>query len=187
MISSLMTGVVCGQRINFGLYSTDGIVLTPGSVDNLNFNDQQALILPGNTVTIMLTDNTSSVIAIQGRADLDVTVTIDAPASIILDMDNSIPLSVGFAYSNLGAIDESMAKTQAIQIPQGFTSATFPLLRRTAGPPGPPPTPAHNGYTAPTAIAYLFIYGTLGPVPSDASVGLYYGEINIHVEYSTYN
>jgi hypothetical protein len=98
-----------------------------------------------------------------------------------------IPLNIGFAYSNMGAESESLAKTQALQIPQGFTSATFPVLRRSTGPPGPPPTPEHNGYTAPTADAYLFIYGTLGPVPEDAAVGLYFGEINIHIEYSTYN
>jgi hypothetical protein len=98
-----------------------------------------------------------------------------------------IPLTVSFAYSNMGAESESLAKTQSLQVPQGFSSATFPVLRRSTGPPGPPPTPEYNGYVAPTADAYLFIYGTLGPVPEDASVGLYFGEINIHIEYSTYN
>jgi hypothetical protein len=174
------------QSISFGLYATEGIILSTGSVDELNFNSKQTVIIAGSTVTISLTDNSAAVLTITGRADLDVTISIDASATLDLDNDNKIPVSIGFAYSNLGAISESEAKTQAIEVPAGFTSATFPMLRRAGGPPGSPPVPS-AGQSMPTAITHIFIYGTLGPVPDKASVGDYLGEINIHVEYSTYN
>jgi hypothetical protein len=32
----------------------------------------------------------------------------------------------------------------------------------------------------------LFIYGTLGPVPANAAIGIYRGDINVRVEYSKY-
>lgn len=184
LIALLMAATAVGQRIKFGLYATDGITLAPGNVDELNFNTKQRVILAGSTVTINLTDEAAAVLTIDGRADLDVTVTIDADVELVLNSENKIPLSIGFAYSNLGAGDEANAKAQAIQVPAGFSGATFPLLRRNSGPPGPPPTPDHAGYVQPTARAYLFIYGILGPVPSGAAAGIYIGEINITVEYA---
>jgi len=183
----LFAGPAASQRISFGLYASDGITLTPLGLGELNFNEKQTLILSGNTVQILLTDEATAVIAIEGRADLDVTVTIDYVPTLELDENNKIPLNIGFAYSNLGAIDEATAKTQAIMVPVGFNSATFPVFRRASGPPGPPPTPDHTGYIQPTGTAYLFIYGTLGPVPAGAAVGVYLGDINVYVTYSTYN
>jgi hypothetical protein len=183
----LLAGPAAAQRISFGLYASDGITLTPLGLGELNFNEKQTLILAGNTVQFLLTDEAIAIIAIEGRADLDVTITIDADPTLMLDTENEIPLSIGFAYSNLGAGTEEIARTQAIQVPPGFTSTTFPLKRRTAGPPGPPPTPAHTGYIQPTGMAYLFIYGTLGPVPADAATGVYLGNINVYVTYSTFN
>ncbi len=184
--SMLLSYQGMGQRISFGLYASEGIVLAHGNVEELNFNNKQTLILAGNTVTISLTDNTAAVLTITGRADLDVTVTLDAPAT--LDLDTwQIPFACSFAYSNLGAANETIAKTQAVQVAPGFTSGTFQMLRRAAGPPGPPPTPDHAGQTLPTAVAYLFVYGTLGPVPQGAAAGQYGEQINVHVEYATYN
>lgn len=182
------TGVMA-QRVSFGLYASDDITLTPGNVDVLNFNSKQTLIVAGNTISIPNhLDEFAAVITISGRSDLDVTVTIDSPFTLDLNAENIIPLTLGFAYSNMGSGgDVASAKTQAIQVPAGFTTATFPIYRQAAGPPGAPPTPDHIGYTQPTGMAYLFIYGTLGPVPNDAAAGLYSGEINIYVEYSTYD
>jgi hypothetical protein len=186
IFSLLLAAPVLAQRISFGLYATEGIVLSTGSVDELDFNSKQPLIVAGSTVTISLIDNSAAVLTITGRADLDVTISIDAPATLNLDDDNSIPLSIGFAYSNLGLITESEAKTQAVEIPAGFNSATLPMFRRAGGPPGPPPTPS-GGQTLPTITTYIFIYGTLGPVPAGSSAGDYTGEINVHVEYSVFN
>lgn len=186
-----MTGTVVAQRISFGLYASDGITLTPLGLGELNFNSKKTVIVVGDEAfSILLTDNAAAVLTITGRADLDVTVIIEAPATLDLVVGEdtyTIPLSLAFAYSNRGAVDETTAKTQAIQVPGGFSYAAFPVLRRSSGPPGPPPTPDHTGYTQPTGTAYLFIYGTLGPVPGNAAAGLYTGEINITVEYSTYN
>lgn len=183
----LFAGPLAAQRISFGLYASDGITLTPLGLGELNFNEKQTLILSGNTVQILLNDEAAAVIAIEGRADLDVTVTIDADQTLELNIENEIPLAIGFAYSNLGAGTEEIARAQAIQVPSGFTSATFPVYRRATGPPGPPPTPDHAGYIQPSGVAYLFIYGILGPVPAGAAVGVYLGNINVYVTYSTYN
>lgn len=186
--SLLISGnTVVAQRISFGLYAQDGIIITPQDPNELNFNDKQAVILGGQTISVDLNEAQAAVVAIEARADLDVTVTIDADPKLTLGTNPvGIPLSVNMAYSNLGASTSAIAKTQAIRVPNGFTSVTFPVVRRSSGAPAPPPTPDHVGYTAPKATAYLFIYGTLGPVPNNAAAGLYSGDINIRVEYSTY-
>lgn len=192
IFSLLITGLAMAQRINFGLYATDGLVLT-GIVSELDFNARKTIILAGDDpISILLSDDAAAALTITGRPDLDVTVTIDAPATLDLmsgQTTYSIPFSLGFAYSNLNSVTTESAKSQAIQVPAGFTTAVFPIWRRAdGGPPGPPPTPDHTGYVQPAdKTAYLFIYGTLGPVPGDSPVGLYEGEINITVSYSTYN
>jgi hypothetical protein len=180
----LLAGGVEAQRISFGLYATEDIVLTPINLGEMNFNEKKTIILAGETVTINLVDNAVAILAIVGRTDLDITVTIEAPTTLDLDVTNKIPLALKFAYSNTGASTDANAKATAIEVPVGFTSATFPIIRRGSGPPAPPPTPNHTGYTAPTGTAYLFIYGTLGQVPTNAAAGLYSGNVNIHVEYS---
>lgn len=179
---------VMAQRVSFGLNATSGIVLQTGSVDELDFNAKQTVIMAGQTVSISFTDAQTAILSISACVDYDVTVTIDAPQN--LDLINTIhkaPLKVGFAYSNLGAVNEEIAKTQAVLVPEGFNSATFPVLRRAAAqPPGPPPTPDHVDYTQLRATAYIFIYGTLGPVPTNAASGIYSGDIQVTVTYSTY-
>ena len=127
------------QRISFGLYATDGIVLTPLNTGGLNFNEKQPIILAGGSVTINFADNATAILTIEGRADLDVTVTIDVPATLDLDVSNKIPLAVRFAYSNTGAVTYAIARASAIQVPAGFTSVTFPVTRRASGLPAPPP------------------------------------------------
>lgn len=182
--SLLLTVNVMGQRISFGLYATGDIVLTPLGSGDLNFNDKQTLILPGQTVTVNLVDDAAAVLTITGRRDQEITVTIDAPPTLDLNVSNTIPLSVKFAYSNTGAESEVAAKLSAIEVASGFSSATFPMLRRASGLPAPPPTPIHAGYVAPAGTSYLFIYGTLGAIPLNAAAGNYSGNINIHVSYT---
>ena len=182
--SLLLAVTVAAQRISFGLYATDDIVLTQLNLGELNFNEKQPVILAGETVTVNLADAAVGILTVKGRTDMDITVTIDAPATLDLDVSNQILLAVRFAYSNNGASNETNAKARSIEIPAGFTSATFPIIRRASGLPAPPPTPNYAGYIAPTGTAYLFVYGTLGPVPSNAAAGLYTGNINIRVEYA---
>lgn len=188
LILALMQAVQAyAQRISFGTYATDDIVLTALGTGELNFNNKQPMIKSGDVITINLTDNSTAVLSVTGNRHLDVTLTVEAPTVLELDASNTIPLVLRFAYSNQG-LAESSAKAAAVEVPLGFNSATFPLQRRAPGtPPPPPPTPGHGGYTAPTATAYVFIYGTLGTVPGNAAAGLYSGQINIRVEYSTYD
>lgn len=186
LFSITLTGSAMAQQIKFGLYATDNIDLSKGSIEELDFNAKQALILAGSTVNISLTDNAAAVLVLTGRADLDVTVTVTSPATLDLDAGNKIPLALRYAYSNKGASDESTAKTQAVEVPAGFTSITFPILRRASGPPGAPPAPNHSGASYPTATSYLFFYGILGAVPAGAAAGEYSGSINVYVEYSKY-
>jgi hypothetical protein len=182
--SLLLAVTVAAQRISFGLYATDDIVLTQLNSGELNFNLKQPIILGGETVTVNLSDDAVGILTVEGRKDLDITVTIDAPATLDLEGSNHIPLAIRFAYSNTEASNEANAKARSIEIPAGFTSATFPISRRLSGLPAPPPTPNYAGYIAPRGTVYLFVYGTLGPVPSNAAAGLYTGNINIHVEYA---
>jgi spore coat protein U-like protein len=182
----LLTVSASGQRISFGLYATEGITLTPQGLGELNFNDKQPVILAGNTVNIGLADDAVAIIAIEGRADMDVTVILTPDATLDLNPDNKIPLALRFAYSNRGIETGELAREHAIEVPLGFTSVTFPMVRRSSGLPAPPLVPAHEGYSPPTAKAWLFIYGTLGPVPNNAAAGIYDGNIDVTVNYSTY-
>ena len=181
---TLLSGKAMGQRVSFGLYATENIVLTPLGAGTLNFNAQQNILLPNQTVTINLADDATAIISITGRLDQEITVTIDAPSTLDLDVSNTIPLTVKFAYANTGAATEVLAKLSSVEVASGFTSATFPILRRASGLPAPPPTPGHSGYVAPTGTAYLFLYGTLGAIPSNAAAGIYSGNINVHVSYA---
>ena len=184
--SLILNGNVMAQRVSFGLNATDDIVLTPLNLGELNFNDKQTVIIPGSTVTINLTDEACGILSIEARTDLELTVTIDAPATLDLDVTNTIPLAVKFAYSNTGAPTDAIAKQGAIEVPAGFTSITFPVLRRASGLPPPPPTPDHVGVSYSTGRAYLFIYGTLGQVSANAAAGYYSGNIHVRAEYSKY-
>ena len=176
------------QHVSFGTWANDDIIITKGTPESLNFNDKTQVINPGisQTVTINLNDPQATVLTIEGTEYLDVTVYIDVPATLDLDASNKLPVNFRFAYSNLNPADVITAKTQAIEVPSGFNTATFPIVRRINGPPGPPPTPPSSGYTPPRKKAYLFIYGTLGPV-GNVDAGLYEGTVNITVEYSKYN
>jgi hypothetical protein len=180
----MQTGNAVGQRVGFGLYATENIVLTTLGSGELNFNTKQQILLSGQTVTINLIDDATAILTITGRLDQEISVTIDAPGTLDLNASNKIPLAVKFAYSNTGAATEAIAKLSAVEMPTGFTTATFPLLRRASGLPVPPPTPGHAGYVAPTGTAYLFIYGTLGAIPLNAAAGSYSGDINVHVSYA---
>jgi len=177
------------QKINFGAYTTSqGIFLTKSG--DLNFNDKQPMIASNSssTVTIALSDIEYQYIKIVADAERDITITVTSDTYLIIGAGGpgkQIPFACSFAYSNLGSAVVATAKSSAVEIPVGFTAITLPMLRRTAGVPAPPPTPAHGGYTAPSATAYLFLYGTLGPV-GNVSGGYYSGTINVSVNYTTY-
>ncbi|MCW9706298.1 hypothetical protein [Fodinibius salsisoli] len=179
------------QRINFGLYG-DGLMLTPLNSGTLDFNEAQPLIISGTneSITINLADDTQlmAIIEIAGEKQHDVMVDIDSPGNVQLagDASQTIPFELRWAYSNTSPVDIEQAKAEAREMTLGFNAATFPILRRELGPPGPPPVPPHGNYEAPMGTAYLFIYGTLGPV-GNVPVGSYSATVNIYAEYTTYD
>ncbi len=187
----LHAGPAHAQQINFGLYSEEGITLTPLVPDELDFGDR----LSGEGFfSIDLEEEEAVVIEIEGVAYLDVVVTLTPPTNnfILLEGneeylgndDRRIPLTVNMAYYNQGQknIDIPTAKQQAVEVPGHM--ATFQIRRRPGGPPGPPPTPPHSKYTPPTATAYLFIYGDINV--GDVNAGPYSGVIDVHVQYAGY-
>lgn len=186
VVAVLTACPVAAQSINFGAYTTaQGISLSVSG--NLNFNAKQPVIASNSnsTVTIALSDNEAQYITVTGDATRDITVIVTAPTVLITGgggPGNQIPFACQFAYSNLGSSNVAAAKTVAVQVPGGFTAITLPMVRRTSGAPLPPPTPAHGGYTPPSATAYLFLYGSLGPV-GNVSPGIYSGTVNVSVQY----
>ena len=185
-LAVLTASPVAAQRINFGAYTTSqGLSATVSGT--LNFNAKQPVIVSNSnaSVTIALNESECQWIEILGDATRDITITITADPNLTIGAGgpgNEIPYACRFAYSNLGSPNASTAKGVAVEVPVGFTSITLPILRRTSGAPAPPPTPAHGGYAAPHATAYLFIYGTLGPV-GNVAAGYYTGTVNVHVQY----
>jgi hypothetical protein len=186
VLVSMTAYPLTAQRINFGAYTTSQVI-TLSTSGNLNFNDKQSVIASNSnsTITITLSDNEIQYIAITGDATRDITVTVSSPMDLTIGAGGAghqIPFTCQFAYSNLGSATVTAAKSVAVQVPSGYTAITFPILRRASGVPAPPPTPAHGGYTAPSATAYLFVYGSLGPV-GNVSPGIYTGTVNVSVQY----
>jgi len=176
------------QKINFGAYTTSQDILLTAS-GNLNFNNKQPVIVStsNSTISIALNDNEAQYIKIIADVSRDITITVTSLQHLSTGSGGpgkEIPFTCSFAYSNLGIADAMTAKSCAVQIPAGFTATTFPMLKRASGTPLPPPTPAHGGYTAPPATAYLFLYGTLGPV-GNVNAGPYSGMVNVTVNYNT--
>ncbi len=180
------------QRIGFGLYSSYNLTLTNLMPEDLDFG---TVVKGSGLVSISLADNEVVPIEIEGVEYLDVTVTLTAPAGNVLllegdgaylnDPDRSMPVTIKMAYYNGGMpnIPVDTAKAQAIEVTGDMI--TFAIRRRPGGPPGPPPVPPHAGYVPPSAVAYLFIYGSLNV--GDVNAGPYKGTIDINVEYSTYD
>ena len=182
------TAHLSAQPVPFGLYAGEGLQLTPAGIEVLDFGD---IILTGETLTVSINlsnENVGEVVPLRIDGIKYLDVTVDFPPTIQLvqqgvEDGDEMTLNVGLAYSNRG-LDLDDAKTNPIEVPMGMSSITFPIERRTGGPPGPPPTPPHAGYTPPPGTAYIFVYGDLSV--GSVSAGTYTGQIDIHVFYSDY-
>ncbi len=180
------------QRINFSTFvQGEGITLT--IVDNpagLNFNSKQQVIVVGNPsiVSIDLLDNSVIVIELEAPLEYDLTAELSWETGLSLngsDTGVTVPFGIRWAYNNTGELSDVDRRTSAVEIPSYFNTLTFPVRRRRAGgPPLPPPTPEHGGYMRPRGKAYLYIYGTLGPIPSGIRAGVYSADINLMVSYA---
>jgi hypothetical protein len=173
------------QQINIALNTSEDIVVTAKGKGELNFNEKKYLIEAGKAVDVMLSDYAAAVITIDGQSDREIALTLDAPLHLTLDASNTIPFMPRMAYSNLGASDESQARATATELTSGSNSFTIPIFRNNSPPAAmqapSDPTPSELS----TGRVFLFLYGTLGPVPQNAAAGLYTGEINIHVSYAS--
>lgn len=188
----LVTEKGFAQRINFSTWTgSDDITITSVNAGpTLNFNQKQANISANSPlVSINLTDNQAVGFQIEAPEGFDLTVEVDAPAFLSLDgtgtePDEILPFKIGIAYNNMLVGDEMSAKSSAVQLPAGFLNVTFPVNRRTAGAPGPPPTPISGDYVRPKATAWFFLYGELGPI-GQVNAGLYTGDITINVYFTS--
>lgn len=180
---------------------------------NLDFNEwaRPRAIIVGDTripvVTIRPGQNDGGVIRLRITApgDADVTVTVTAPVNNVLALDGNptlgtLPVRIGWGYWNPGDATNAAVPSELVTAARevasatgttpGFTSVTFPMTRRTgtAGPPSAPPDPRYVGRepAVEMAVAYLTVYGSIPNVPANTKVGVYTGEVDIHVELSTY-
>ena len=180
------------QRISFNTWtgSDDITILSPqGAMPTLDFNQKQRALVPGiGAVTIGLVDNQAVIYEIEAPEGFDLTVDISAPSAFVLaeNPTESIPFLLKVAYNNMAPTDELSGKLSAVELPAGFYSITFPVSRRTSGAPIAPPSPEDGAFTRPKAKAYLYLYGTLGPVGM-VPAGIYEGEININVSFTSYD
>lgn len=186
-------GSALAQRINFSTWtgSDDIIITSPQGVPSLNFSQKQPITVSNPQVSINLMDNEAAVFQIQAPEGFDLTVEIDAPSFLRLDgtgsqADETVPFQIAMAYNNMEAGDQISAKTSAVPLPAGFFNVTFPVSRRSAGAPGPPPTPISGGDVRVKSTAWLFLYGSLGPV-GNVKAGNYSGDITINVFFTSNN
>ena len=182
---------VHAQRISFSTWtgSEDISLRSPqGVMPGLDFNQKKAAIVAGSeAITIAITDHQAIIYEIEAPENFDLTIEVDAPTVLVLEDNPSetIPFQLRIAYNNMNPMDEQTGKLNAVELPLGFNSITLPVNRRTSGAPGPPPTPEHGGYTRPKGKAYIYLYGTLGPIGT-IPPGTYEGNITINVSFTNY-
>ncbi len=181
----LLSVITGAQQINIALFTSEDIVVTAKGKGELNFNEKNYLIEVGKMVDVLLSDYAAAVITIDGQSDREIALTLDAPLRLTLDASNSIPIMTRMAYSNHGATDESQARATATELTYGSHSVTIPILRNNSAPAAMHATSDPTRSDLSTGRVFLFLYGTLGPVPQNAAAGLYTGEINIHVSYAS--
>jgi hypothetical protein len=190
VMACFISQVSLAQRISFSAWTgRDDIMLMPAVAGpNLNFIIKQPIITSGTSVAINLVDNQAIAFRIDAPENFDLTVDVDAPLFLTFEDDPSktIPFQVKLAYNNMLPGDELAGKAGAIELPIGFTNVTFPVNRRTSGAPGPPPTPITGTESKIKGTAFIYIYGSLGPVGT-VPAGNYSAEININVSFTSYD
>lgn len=167
------------QEVDFGSFDTYSLnVFSMAGQDELDFGTAFA---GEGLIEVTLGAPEMAVVAIEGVETLDVFVTIDALPYLSLTPDNPssrLDFTVNAAFANRGAANSH--HSYAREFIGGYVR--FPMLRRTDGPPGPPPTPPNENYTPPMETAYLFIYGSIN-AQQGLNAGQYTGVIEISVTY----
>lgn len=184
---------VSAQRINFSTWTgSEDIVLTSmkGVNPKLSFNSKKSVIVArSEKVEIGLPDEQAMVFKIEAPLGYDLTVELNSPTHLYKDGEPSkgaIPVSFRMAYNNQNAQNEFVGKLNVVEIPDGFNNMTFPVNRSFSGTPPVPNTPDYENYKKPKGAAYLYIYGSFGPV-GNVPAGEYLGELQLNVYFANYD
>lgn len=163
---------ISAQVITFSVHVSSSLNATKDQ--DMDFG---TLIAGTGLTEINLGDAGMGVFAITGNEEMDVIVTLTAPANLTHTGASSdvIPFTLNFAYANKGANDVNQAT-----VGTGGT-ARFQMRERESGPAGAPPTPPSSHHTPTEATAYLYIYGTLNIGAIDA--GTYTADVDLEVLY----
>lgn len=136
------------------------------------------MAISGSGITnVNLGDPGMGIFSITGNEELDIIVTLTAPANLIHTGASTdvIPFTLEFAYANRGVNDVN----QAIAGTGGI--ARFQMRGRDSGPAGAPPTPPSAHHTPQDATAYIYIYGSMDVQAIDP--GTYTGNVDIDITY----
>ncbi|NQV49652.1 MAG: hypothetical protein HQ507_04110 [Candidatus Marinimicrobia bacterium] len=126
---------------------------------------------------VNLGDPGMGIFSITGNEELDVIVTLTAPANLTHTGASAdvIPFTLEFAYANRGVNDVN----QAVAGTGG--TARFQMRQRDSGPAGAPPTPPSAHYTAANETAYIYIYGSM--TVGNIDPGTYSGDVDLTITY----
>lgn len=153
------------QMLAFNVEAPPELNITVISDGELDFG---SLLQNQGLVQIPLSDPGTEIISIEGPFNENISITITAPPALQLDPSNILPYTLGAAYANQGEDNKSQAVL--------FQDNTAIFRIKEGGAPGGGP-----GGGAPTATAYLYIFGEI--TVGNVNAGTYSGVINIFVEY----
>jgi len=174
------TSGALAQEINFGSFYTTTADLFVER--NLDFGT----IIVGESQDVLIGSGDEAVLSIDGIRFLDIYVTVTAPAYLFLNGDDTcaavtcrVPVTFEYAYNNTNtSLDNTVGNTL-------FSSSTvrIPMIRRTVGPPMPPPTPEVALSSLPKVMAFIYIGGNLISTGSEVS-GSYSNTVTIEIIYN---
>ena len=198
-VMTLCIMMVCGaierasaQRISFSTWTgSEDIKMTSmrGANPRISFNSKKSVIVArSEKIEIGLPDEQAMVFKIEAPLGYDLTVELNSPTHLYKEGDpnkGAIPVSFRMAYNNQEAQNEFVGKQNVVEIPEGFNNVTFPVNRRLGSTPPVPITPDFENYVKPKGAAYLYIYGSFGPV-GNVAAGEYTGEVLLNVYFANY-
>jgi len=176
IILFLAIELISAQTIQFSVYVESELTAT--TEQHFNFETS----IPNDGLqTIALGDAGMGKISIAGNSDLDVIVTMDAPAYLTHTGEslNTIPFTMQFAYANHNTDDYASAT-----IVSSGTTVRFKIKENDAGgPPDAPPDPSKRKSTliSADATAYIYIFGTC--TIENIDIGTYTGTVTLSVNY----
>ncbi len=184
-LSSFSTLV--NAQVDFGSYYNYSATLTNLTPGGIVLGSPIPLVASSGVTNITISEGAT--VAIEGVKYLDVFITITADDELLLngnpgcigDPSCSIDFTLEAAYANLGA--DNIGQATIISAGGNMKAARFPILKRTSGPAGPPPTPVYEGFDPSVfnETAYLYIYGSVNIGAVNA--GDYNSNITISVSY----